>query len=132
MTLMRTLILLAALATPAIAAAQTPAGPTWRIGWDQPVGATQVLANYSHLASVDGAAPVALTRTCGATAGPNGFACTAPLPAMTPGVHTVRVLSRYTVGGQTFDGAEAPPGDRVTLTLIVVLTAGGVTVVPQP
>ncbi len=117
---------------PALAGAQTPAGPASRLAWNQPIGADQALADYAHLASVDGAPVVALTRTCSGTPTPNGYACTAPLPAMTPGTHIVRVIARLTVGSQVFEGAEQASTDRVTLRLIVVLTPTGVTIAPQP
>jgi hypothetical protein len=123
---------LALLLFAAPAFAQTPAGPASRLAWNQPLSTDQTLSGYTHFASVDGAAPVALTRTCSGTPTPQGFACTAPLPAMTPGTHVVRVIARYTVQGQTFEAAEGAPGDRISLTLIVVLTPTGVTVAPQP
>ena len=126
------LLPVALLAFAAPAFAQTPAGPTSRLAWNQAVSTDQTLAGYAHFASVDGATPVALTRTCSGTPTPQGFACTAPMPAMTPGTHEVRVISRYTVSGQTFEAAAVAPGDRVSLTLIVVLTPTGVTVAPQP
>lgn len=106
--------------------AQTPAAPTWVLGWDQPVSTEAPADSYTHLASIDGGALVALSEVCTAAG-----SCSAPLPAMTPGVHTLKVLSRRTVNGVNFD-ADPSVTDTIAIHLIVVVGPLNLRVTVQP
>src|SRR5687768_3178275 len=126
MTIRLLSVLLAVLGVAGIAAAQTtpvPTGPTWQFEWDQPVGSGQTITQYQHFIVVDTAAPVALTRTCGTTAGPEGFVCRATVPAMTPGVHTLRLIARAVINGTPFEAPADPQNrDRLVVNLVVAVS----------
>lgn len=124
--------LLALLAFPAVAAAQQPAGPSWHLDFDQPVTATSPADSYTHLVAIDGVlSPTPLERTCAAPVG-TVAACSALLPAMTPGVHSVQVRSRRVVSGVTFDAEAVPASDTIAVNLIVVVGPTNLRVVVQP
>jgi glucose/arabinose dehydrogenase len=66
---------------------------TERIGWDQPAGDAVELATFGYAIYVDGTRSVASGAACAPTAGTTGFACTAALPPLTPGAHSLQVAS---------------------------------------
>lgn len=90
-----------------------------RLGWTQP-GQTvaQAIAGVTTL-YLDRAAG---TRLAGVVCTLLGTAtdCTAPLPALTPGVHTLALTYRPTAGA-----AESPKSTVVTVTTYTVLTPTG-------
>jgi len=120
--LLLTLGLLVALAAPL--AAQTPALPTSVLGWDQG-GAT--LADVNTLVTriyVDNAQGVAVTgRTCAGTVSP--FQCRAPLPALTPGLHAIRLTSAV-------DAFESPLSVALDITMIVLVTPTNLQILTVP
>jgi len=72
---------------------------TERIGWDQPAADAVELATFGYAIYVDGTRSVASSVACVPAAGATGFACTAPLPALTPGAHSLQVASFVDDGG---------------------------------
>jgi hypothetical protein len=66
---------------------------TERIGWDQPAGDAVELATFGYAIYVDGTRSVASGVACAPAAGATGFACTAALPPLTPGAHSLQVAS---------------------------------------
>lgn len=79
-----------------------------RLGWDQPAGDTAELAGIRYAVYVDGARRELSGVTCGNTAGANGFACTAPLPSMTTGSHTLE-LAAFVQDGSLLESARSSP-----------------------
>ena len=72
---------------------------TERIGWDQPAADAVELATFGYAIYVDGTRSVASGVACAPTAGATAFACTAPLPPLTPGAHSLQVASFVDDGG---------------------------------
>lgn len=84
------LIILAALAVPSLALAQTPVAPTDRFTWDQDAPTLAAAQAYRADVELDKVIlPAPLVTTCTGATSP--FVCKAPLPAMTTGTHTARV-----------------------------------------
>src|SRR3954470_20257761 len=66
---------------------------TERIGWDQPAGDAVELATFGYAIYVDGTRTAATGVACTPTAAATGFPCTAALPPLTPGAHSLQVAS---------------------------------------
>jgi hypothetical protein len=64
-----------------------------RIGWDQRAGDTVELAGIRYAIYVDGVRNEATGVTCAPTATSTGYACTARLPPMNAGAHTLEIAS---------------------------------------
>jgi glucose/arabinose dehydrogenase len=80
-----------------------------RIGWDQFAVTRGELAGLRYLAYVDGAAGVELQDvSCGAVPSPSGFACTARLPTLSPGPHSL-VLSAFVDNGTRIESPRSSP-----------------------
>ena len=71
---------------------------TERIGWDQRAADTAELAAIGYVLYVDGARTPLTAATCAAAAADAGFACSARLPALSPGSHTLQLASFITDG----------------------------------
>src|SRR5262245_36155211 len=63
---------------------------TERIGWDQPAADAVDLAAIRYAIYVDGARAEAAGVTCAASSTSAGFACTARLPTLSPGAHSLQ------------------------------------------
>ena len=72
---------------------------TERVGWDQPAADTVELATIGYAIYVDGARTTLAGVTCAATAASTGFPCTARLPSMSAGAHTLELASFVNDGG---------------------------------
>jgi aldose sugar dehydrogenase len=70
-----------------------------RIGWDQRAGDAVELAGISYVIYVDGTRMPLADVTCASSASAAGYACSARLPAMTAGAHTVQLASTVDDGG---------------------------------
>jgi glucose/arabinose dehydrogenase len=70
-----------------------------RLAWDQPADSAGQLSAFQFLIYVDSQRQPLADVACGPTAGPDGFACTAPLPAMTSGVHTLEMATALASSG---------------------------------
>ena len=84
-----------------------------RIGWDQPAADTVELATIGYAIFVDGARTQLTGVTCAAIAVAARFPCTARLPAMTAGAHTLELASFVNDGGMLESARSAAL--RVTL-----------------
>jgi len=129
-TLIRTLLLVIALAAPLHAQAQ--ASPASRLGWDQGAanlaeantfGATLFIDNVG---GADTGGVVLVGKSCSGTASP--FACVADLPALTVGPHVLRLSATFS----TFESPVSTPLDIVMIVIqtptnlrIVSVTIGG-------
>jgi glucose/arabinose dehydrogenase len=70
-----------------------------RIGWDQPAADAVELAAIRYAIYVDGNRIEAAGVTCATTATAARFACTARLPSLAPGAHTLQLASFVNDGG---------------------------------
>lgn len=87
-----------------------------RIGWTQQAVDAEQLATFSYAAYVDGVRRVLEGATCPGSGG-GGFDCSAPLPPMTPGQHTIELVS-FTVSEDTTLESERSAPLRVTVSAI--------------
>lgn len=79
-----------------------------RIGWDQEAGSAGDLGAFRYLMYVDGS-PVELQGVaCDTSRGAGGFPCRAPLPPLTPGLHTLELSSFVESGGRQESPRSAP------------------------
>ena len=92
-----------------------------RLGWDQPASGAAELATFRYAVYVDGTRFELTEVTCGATAGPGGFACSGRLPAMSVGSHTLELASFFDSGGIVEGSRSAPL--RVTVTGVTTTPA---------
>lgn len=94
-----------------------------RIGWDQRAGDATELATIRYAIYVDGTRSELAGVTCASAASADGFACTARLPTMTAGSHTLELASfvqeqsllesaRSSPLRVTVAAATAPAGER--------------------
>ena len=90
-----------------------------RIGWDQQAGSQTELATFRYAAYVDGSRSELAGVSCAAA--PAAFSCTARLPAMNPGPHTLEIASFIVDSGTVLESAKSTP-----LRVVVgVLAPGG-------
>jgi len=71
---------------------------TERIGWDQRAADPAELAAISYVMYIDGTRTPLTAVTCATQASAAGFACSARLPAMSAGSHTLQIASLATDG----------------------------------
>jgi hypothetical protein len=100
-------------APPSPPVVETPATPitingTERLGWDQPASDSVELATISYVVYVDGARAALSGVACGSSAAAAGFPCTAALPSMTAGAHTLEIASFVNDGGVLESARSAP------------------------
>ena len=77
-----------------------------RIGWDQPASDAVDLSTFRYAMYVDGTRTELAGVTCAPSTGPARFACTARLPALTPGAHALQIAS-FVVDGSTLESARS-------------------------
>ena len=77
-----------------------------RIGWDQPAANAAELALFRYAIYVDGTRSELSGVTCSATSGPAGFACSAALPSMTAGSHTLEIAA-FVVDGAVLESGKS-------------------------
>jgi glucose/arabinose dehydrogenase len=87
-----------------------------RIGWDQPAADAVELAAIGYVVYVDGARTALAGVTCAEASAGTGFPCTARLPALTAGTHTLELASFVTDGG-VLESARSGPL-RVTMAAL--------------
>jgi glucose/arabinose dehydrogenase len=80
-----------------------------RFGWDQVAATSAELATLRYLVYVDGAAGAELQdASCAATPDAGGFACSARLPPMSPGLHSL-ALSAFIEEDVRLESARSSP-----------------------
>ena len=79
-----------------------------RIGWDQPASDAVELAAFGYAVYVDGARTEAASVVCGSAPGAPGFPCSAKLPAMSPGAHTLE-LTAFVSGSPSLESPRSSP-----------------------
>ena len=80
---------------------------TERIGWDQRASDAVELATFRYAIYVDGTRSELAGATCATTATNGTFACSAPLPSLSRGAHTIELAS-FIVDGSTFESTRSP------------------------
>ena len=96
---------------------------TERLGWEQAAPSVDALRTYGYFAYVDDVPGELAGATCASTAGANGFACSARLPPMTPGTHTIH-LTAYVDQGGRFESAKSGP---LQVRLVTIVTSAAAT-----
>jgi glucose/arabinose dehydrogenase len=84
-----------------------------RLGWTQQAANAFELSTFQYAIYLDGNRSVLTGVSCGVTASTSGFECSAPLPTLTAGSHTIE-LAAFTIDGSVLESAKSPPL-RVTL-----------------
>jgi glucose/arabinose dehydrogenase len=77
-----------------------------RLGWDQQAADSAELASYRYAIYVDGLRSELADVSCASTSGPGGFACSARLPMMSAGSHTLD-LAAFTVDGGVLESVRS-------------------------
>src|SRR5688572_23061538 len=85
-----------------------------RVGWDQQAASSAELGTFRYAMYVDGTRSELSEVTCAQTAAAAGFSCSARLPVMTNGVHSLELAAFYDSGGIVESGKS--PSLRVTVT----------------
>jgi glucose/arabinose dehydrogenase len=96
-----------------------------RLGWDQPAADAAELATIGYAIYADGNRTEAAGVTCATTATAAGFACTARLPPLTPGAHTLQIASFVNDGG-LLESARSTPLPVTVVATTVERSANGV------
>ena len=104
---------------PAPPVIDTPAGTltingTERLGWDQRAADVVELATISYALYVDGTRGVLTGAACEQAIGAAGFACSARLPALSPGSHSLELASFVTDGSLL----ESPRSGALRVTVV--------------
>lgn len=79
-----------------------------RVGWDQQPGDSVDFAAVRYAIYVDGTRSELADASCGPTQSAAGFACSAQLPAMSPGAHTLELAS-FVVNGEVLESPRSSP-----------------------
>lgn len=78
-----------------------------RFGWDQPAADAGELASFRYAFYVDDARSEVTDVSCAPGPSSGRFTCTAPLPAMSPGAHTLQVAAFVNDGGVTRESSRS-------------------------
>lgn len=90
-----------------------------RIGWDQPAASAEELGTFRYAIYVDGTRNELTDVSCANTGASGTFACSAKLPTMTAGTHTLE-LAAFVVAGQILES-----GRSATLRVTVQASTTG-------
>ena len=97
---------------------------TERLGWDQQAAGQAELATFSYAIYVDGTRSVFGDVSCATTATAVGFPCSARLPSLTPGQHSLEVAAFIVVDGGTIESSRSTP---LRVNVSVSITAPSLT-----
>jgi hypothetical protein len=92
------------------------------LSWTQQANSVEV-GQLRYVAYVDDARVPLTDVTCGTTADPNAYDCSAPVPAMTAGSHSLQIAA-YFVGSEGMESARSP---SPPLSIVFAGTAGSAT-----
>ena len=79
-----------------------------RVAWSQLATSAQELSGFQYAIYVDDSRSVLTGVSCGTTAGSVGFDCSAPVPTMSVGTHTIE-LTAFVVDGGVLESARSSP-----------------------
>lgn len=111
-----------------------------RLGWSQQAADAVELAQLQYAVYVDNTRVTLTGVSCGSTSGPSGFDCSAPLPALTPGSHTLELASFIVDPTGTLESGRSAPlrvfmtGTRTsgsTFSTTFITTSEGVTLLME-
>jgi glucose/arabinose dehydrogenase len=88
-----------------------------RIGWSQRAADTAQLQSLQYVVYLDGVRSQLNQASCETTPGPEGYACTAPLPAMSSGTHTIELGTQF-----KGYGSESPRSTRLLVRVLVTVS----------
>lgn len=97
-----------------------------RLGWDQPPDNSDSLAGLRYAIYVDGARSELTGVSCAATASASGFPCTAPLPRMSAGSHSLELAS-FSSDGALLESPRSAPLRVVVVSSTSTVLRGGTT-----
>jgi glucose/arabinose dehydrogenase len=86
-----------------------------RLGWSQQAANPAELGTFQYAIYVDGVRSDLAGVTCGNTEGAAGFDCSAPLPRLSVGSHTIELASFVVDGSTTLESVRSSPL-RVTMS----------------
>ena len=84
-----------------------------RLGWDQIADSDAQIATFRYVAYVDNVAVELTGASCGRPSPKMTFSCSAPLPPLSPGFHTVGIATRIA-------GSSRQSGQSNSLMVLVV------------
>ena len=84
-----------------------------RISWSQHADSTAQLQTFEYAIYIDGTRNVLTGENCSGS--PSMFECSAPLPRMSPGPHSIQMASFVTVDGADIESDKSLP-IQVTVT----------------
>jgi glucose/arabinose dehydrogenase len=93
-----------------------------RLGWSQPAENPADAATYQYAVYVDGGRRVLEGVTCVPSSG-TAADCTAPLPSLTPGAHTLQIAAFLMFGDEVIEG---PRSTALQVTVMGVVAAAAV------
>lgn len=79
-----------------------------RLGWNQQAPNAAELGSFQYAIYIDGVRSELTGTSCGTTAVTAGFECSAPLPGMSTGLHTIELAS-FIVAGSVLESARSSP-----------------------
>ena len=80
-----------------------------RLGWDQTAATQAELQTFRYAIYVDGTRSVLSDATCATVVTAAGFQCSARLPPMTPGQHSLELAAFTTTSGVIAESPRSPP-----------------------
>jgi glucose/arabinose dehydrogenase len=83
--------------------------PGDRLGWLQQAADAAELATFQYALYVDGNRTTLSDVNCSTASGGSSFECSAPLPALTPGTHTLELASFVVDGSLLIESARSGP-----------------------
>ena len=78
-----------------------------RLGWDQAASSPSELAALRYAIYIDGTRSELQNASCDSTPGVSGYLCSAQLPTLTPGTHTIALASFIVDGTSVLEGVRS-------------------------
>ena len=79
-----------------------------RLGWDQQAASPAELAQLRYAIYIDGVRSILADAQCTANAGPAGYPCSARLPTMSAGTHTLQLAAFRLENGVVSESSRSP------------------------
>ena len=88
---------------------EVPVSPGDRLGWMQQAADAVQVASFQYALYVDGSRMPLSNATCTAAASGTGFDCSAPMPTLSAGSHTIELASFVVDGALTIESVRSAP-----------------------
>ena len=98
-----------------------------RLGWSQQAANASELSTFQYAIYIDGNRSVLAGASCGTIASAAGFDCSAPLPSLTAGSHTIEIAA-FAVDGGVLESAKSAP---LRVTLRALTLSSGLAIDPR-